>query len=144
MTLSRIHHPAAFNKMVDHFLGHSFPEFFNGDSNRPLTPAVNIKESENEFTIEAALPGFQKNDFTIGLENDVLTLTAKRESQSTESAEKYMRREFGFKQFERSFKLPESVNHDGIAAQYDTGILTIRLPKKEEAKPKGLKTIEVA
>lgn len=144
MTLAKIHRPASFNHMVDHFFGNSFPEFFTRDMSQSATPAVNVKENETEFVIEAALPGFSKDQFNLSVENQVLNLTAKKEQNQTEKTEKYMRKEFGFTQFERSFRLPETVNTEQIYAQYENGVLNIHLPKKEEAKAKGLRTIEVA
>ncbi len=101
-------------------------------------PAVNIKDNFTNFVVELAVPGFKKDDFSIEVKEDTLKIASKAvsddESGSNEETTKFTRREFNFKQFERTFKLPESVNVDDILANYESGILHIILPKKEEKK----------
>jgi HSP20 family protein len=102
-------------------------------------PSTNISEDENSFHVEMAVPGFGKEDFTINLEKDVLTVSSKRnkeEKNGENASNAYRMREFGRRDFCRFFSLPESIDKDGIKAEYQNGILLITLPKKEEVKIK--------
>ncbi|HYD92404.1 MAG TPA: Hsp20/alpha crystallin family protein, partial [Flavobacterium sp.] len=108
-------------------------------------PPVNIKETEQEFTLELIAPGLKKEDFNIELDNDLLTVSSEIKSEKTEQEEgKFTRREFSFSSFKRSFSLPETVKEEGINASYQNGILTITLPKKEEALPKAKRLVEIS
>ena len=118
-----------------------FDSFFNSDSFLPAStvvriPAVNIAENENEFHIELAVPGLKKEDFKINLEQDQLTISAERKSESTEQDEskKYNRLEYNYSSFMRSFTLPESADHSKIEAEYKDGILFVSIARKDEAK----------
>ncbi len=107
-------------------------------------PAVNIKEDENSFEVEVAVPGLKKNDFKIELENNVLTISSEKEVQEEKSDENYKRREFRYSSFKRTFSLPENkIDGDKVKAQYVDGVLHITLPKREEAKPKPIRTIQI-
>jgi len=132
-----------------------FDRFFENDlfdwSNRNFSatnttlPAVNIKEDADRFEVEIAAPGFNKKDFRIELENDVLTISSEKEvKKELDDDERFTRREFSYQSFSRSFTLPNTVHNDKISARYDGGILTISIPKKEEAKPKPAKKIEIS
>lgn len=96
-------------------------------------PAVNIKETETMYSINLAAPGLNKQDFAIRVENNTLSISCEKETQAEESDEQYSRREYNFTSFNRNFSLPEEVNADKIEATYENGILTLMLPKKEEA-----------
>jgi len=107
-------------------------------------PAVNIKEDENNFEVEVAVPGLKREDFKIEIENDVLTVSSEKESSNDSEEENYKRREFRYSSFKRTFSLPESkVDADKVKANYVDGVLQINLPKKEEAKPKPVRTIKI-
>lgn len=107
-------------------------------------PSVNIKEDENTFEVAVAIPGFKKDDFNIELENDVLTISSEKESKAETEDANYVRREFGYSSFKRAFTLPENmVDGDKVKANYTDGVLHISLPKKEEAKPKPARAIQV-
>lgn len=106
-------------------------------------PAVNILESPNGFKLELMAPGFEKEQLTIRIEKDVLTVSGQREQKTDVSQETFSRREFSVSRFERSFHLPESVDPEMVNAQLRNGILTIELAKKPEAQPL-VKQIEVA
>jgi HSP20 family protein len=106
-------------------------------------PATNISENDREYRVEMAVPGFGKEDFKISLEKNVLSISTERENEkkSEQTAEEqtelnYRMREFGKRNFCRSFSIPEAVDKDGIKAEYVNGILSITLPKKEEIKVK--------
>ncbi|MBD2700848.1 Hsp20/alpha crystallin family protein [Spirosoma sp. BT702] len=122
----------------------NFPTFFNPFYSRPVVnrynatttnvPAVNVKETETAFHLELAAPGLKKEDLKINVENNRLTIAYNTESKNEETTEKFTRQEFGFTSFERSFRLPKTVNADEIKAAYTDGILTLDLPKVEETK----------
>tara|TARA_R110002073_G_scaffold72537_1_gene177190 strand:- start:167479 stop:167907 length:429 start_codon:yes stop_codon:yes gene_type:complete len=107
-------------------------------------PAVNIKENEDEFTVEVAVPGMDKKDFQIDLNNDVLTISSERKNENEVVEDNYTRKEYSYQSFKRSFNLPKNVvDSDKINATYKNGELTIAIPKREEAKPKPARLIEV-
>jgi HSP20 family protein len=120
------------------------PDWFGGLENHAATlPAVNIKESEIGFELELAIPGKKKEDFNIEVDNDVLTVSMETKSEDETSEENYTRREFSYTSFKRSFTLPETVDNEKIKASYENGILTFKLPKKEDALPKPKRLIEI-
>jgi len=122
-----------------------FDEFFDPSlKGEPVTrrPAVNVAEENEGFRIELAVPGLQKSDFQIDLDQDVLSISAKKEADLPEGVA-YKRHEFGAVDFERSFRLPETIDTAGIEARYENGILSILLPKKEEAKPQPARQIAI-
>ena len=98
---------------------------------------------ENGYRIDVAVPGLSKKDFNIDLENDVLTISSEQKENKNEKKHNYMRREFSYTSFKRSFQLPETIDQENIKASHDAGILTIQLPKKEEVVQKAPKTIEI-
>jgi HSP20 family protein len=105
-------------------------------------PAVNIAETEKGFTLEVAAPGLNKEDFNIKVEKNLLTISAKKEVKEEENGPVYRRREFVFTQFERSFRLPETIDTDQVNATLNNGILHVELSKKPELVP-AVKTIAV-
>jgi len=130
--------PTLFNDLFRDWSTTNFSE-----TNTTL-PAVNIKETENEFIVDVAVPGMEKKDFKIDLDNDVLTISSEKTVNNEESKENYTRKEYSYRSFKRSFTLPQGiVNRDKIEAVYKSGELKITIPKLEEAKPKPIKLIEV-
>ncbi|WP_337042047.1 Hsp20/alpha crystallin family protein [Emticicia sp. 17c] len=109
-------------------------------------PAVNILEDENAYKLELAAPGLKKEDFKINVHDNVLTVSAeqKTETEETKQNGKYTRKEFNYSSFKRSFTLPKTVDSDKILASYNDGVLGLELPKKEEAKPREPRLIEIA
>jgi len=137
----------------------SLPGFFNDFLNRDwydwsnqnfsLTnttiPSVNIKETDNEFMVEMAAPGMEKDDFKIDLNNNLLTISSEKQAENkVDEGKNITRREFSYQSFSRSFTLPAIVETDKITAKYTNGILNVHIPKREEAKPKPLKQIKVS
>src|SRR5688500_9605041 len=109
-------------------------------------PAVNVKESNDNFQIEVAAPGMTRDDFKVELDNNVLTISSQVEDnrEETDKNGKYTRREFSYQSFQRSFSLPESkVDGGKITAKYTDGILHVTVPKREEAKVKPARQITV-
>ena len=119
--------------------------FLNQDWNHNSNniPAANIIEADDHFDIQLATPGKKKNDFKIELEEGVLTISSRIESNSGEEDSSFTRKEFGYSSFIRSFNIPETVSTDKISANYKEGILTVSLPKKEEALPQPKKLISI-
>lgn len=99
-------------------------------------PAVNINETEKEFQLEVAAPGMKKSDFNLEVENDLLTISAQREASSETKEDNFLRKEFSYQSFARSFHLPEGVVSDDIQAEYKDGILKLSIPKSPEILPK--------
>lgn len=133
--------PVLPNVFNDFFRDWSTSNF--SDTNTTL-PAVNIKENENEFLVDVAVPGMEKGDFKIDLDNDILTISSEKTINNENSDEKYTRKEYSYLSFKRSFTLPKGVvDSDNISATYKNGELKITIPKLEEAKPKPVKLIEV-
>lgn len=106
-------------------------------------PSVNIKETEKAFMLEFAVPGFNKNDFDVQIENDYITITGKKEESKEENTDEYTRKEFSFGSFKRSFSLPENINTDNVEAIYENGVLQVGLPKKELKAAPAPKKIEI-
>jgi HSP20 family protein len=106
-------------------------------------PAVNIKETPEEYIIEMAAAGMKKNDFNINLDRNIITISSEKSVENVEENkdENYTRKEFSYESFERSFVLPEAANREDIKAKYKDGVLEVIIPKKEEAKllPKSIK-----
>ncbi|WP_430412425.1 Hsp20/alpha crystallin family protein [Kordia sp.] len=126
-----------------------FPaDWFGGIANQVAsttnTPAVNIKETADNFTLEVAAPGKVKEDFILSLDHDLLTISAEEKKEEVETEDNYTRKEFSFSSFKRSFKLPQTVNREEINATYTNGILNVVLPKREEDKVKPKRTIEIS
>jgi HSP20 family protein len=107
-------------------------------------PSVNIIEGKEDFRIEVAAPGFEKKDFKIDLNNNVLTISSEKEVKDEVTDSKYMRREFSYSSFQRSFALPNTVDAEKINASYKDGVLNILIPKKEEAREKPARTIRIS
>ncbi|MCG8578555.1 MAG: Hsp20/alpha crystallin family protein [Bacteroidales bacterium] len=106
------------------------------------TPKVNIRETDDAFAIEVAAPGFDKKDFNVEVDNNILTIAATKEDKKEEKG--YSHFEFKYGSFKRSFSLPkDKVKESNIEAKYENGILNIALPKKEEAKPKPKRLIDI-
>jgi HSP20 family protein len=106
-------------------------------------PAVNIVEKKDDFRIEVAAPGLDKKDIKIDLNNNVLTISSEKNNEQEEKNDRFMRREFSYSSFKRSFTLPESAQIDKIAAHHNNGVLQITIPKKEEAKVKPPRNIAI-
>jgi HSP20 family protein len=115
--------------------------FWNG---KRAEPALNIKETDDNFEIELAAPGFGKKDFEVTIEDGCLNIKAEKSTSDEETEENYTRREFSYNAFERSLQLPESVKQEAIKAKYNDGILSFNLAKKEEAKKLPPKKVQIA
>lgn len=107
-------------------------------------PSVNIKENEEGFEVEMAIPGMDKGDFKIELNQDVLTISSEKKVENeVKEGEHFTRREFSYQSFSRSFTLPNTVDNEKINAKYENGILSVAIPKCEEARPKPVRQIAI-
>jgi len=135
-----------FSPMFDNYN----PELLNWDnknysSTSTTVPAVNIKENGDTFEVEVAAPGMAKDDFKVTLDGNLLTIASAKEEQNEEHKDNYTRREFSYQSFQRSFELQKDVvDQDNIQARYENGMLRLTIPKKEEAKQKEPRLIEIS
>lgn len=117
----------------------------NNSSTNTTIPLVNIKETSENFEVDMAAPGMNKEDFKVELDGNVLTITSERKNENAvKEGDRYTRREFSYQSFQRSFQLPkEVVDAEKIEAKYENGMLRLVIPKKEEARPRLPKTIQI-
>jgi HSP20 family protein len=131
-----------------------FNEFFNRDwmdwTNRNFSdtnttlPSVNIVEGDESYIVDMAAPGLEKKDFRIELNNGMLTISSEKKVESeTKKGQQFTRREFSYQSFNRSFSLPHTVESEKISAKYENGILKIVIPKKDEAKTRPARMIDI-
>jgi HSP20 family protein len=106
-------------------------------------PHLNILESEKSFNIELAAPGLNKEDLNIHLEKNIMTVSNEKKEEKKLNSANYLKREFSYHSFKRSFNIPETVDSNNIKAQYENGVLKIELPKKEAEVSASTKTIEI-
>lgn len=102
------------------------------------SPAVDVYDKGNEVVIHAEIPGMKKEDIDVRVENNVLTIRGKKERQEEVKEEGYFRTERAYGTFSRSFSLPTTVDVTKIGAEYRDGVLTLTVPKAEEAKPRQI------
>ncbi|MGK6351421.1 Hsp20/alpha crystallin family protein [Parapedobacter sp. DT-150] len=131
-----------------------FDDFFGRGSLDPLwdnfrqpgntIPSTNIRETEDNYEVEMAAPGLKKEDFNVELDGNTLTISCDREHSEEKKEDGYSRREFSFSAFSRSFELPNNVvDEERINAHYEDGILKLLIPKREEAKARTPRHIDI-
>ncbi len=114
------------------------------DKQFSTSPATNIIDRKDDFLIEIAAPGYQKQDFNIELDQNYLTVSAERKQDKNISRnETYIRKEFNYHDFKHTFSLSDWVIKNKIDANYENGILRVSIPKREEIKPQSIKKIKV-
>lgn len=110
----------------------------NGGTLRRWMPAMDLVEGDEHFVLRADLPGLAEDDVNIEVEDRVLTVSGERKSEHTEKKDGYQRVERAFGSFSRSLTLPEGVDGDAITANFDRGVLEVRIPKPEQRKPRKI------
>jgi HSP20 family protein len=128
-------------------LQEQFNRFFNEAFDRsaeeggltPWAPAVDIYETEHELIVKADLPDIKPEELDICVENNILTIRGERKFEKKVNEDRYLRTERTYGSFSRSFSLANTVNSEAIKAEYKDGVLTLTVPKREEAKPKQIK-----
>ena len=129
----------------DDFLTRDFFDWSGVRYDCSMVPRANIVETDNDFRVLLAAPGMKKEDFHIELENDTLSIyTESSEESQNSGGQQFTRREFNYTSFTRTFHLPNTVDAGKIEAKYTDGILNLVIPKKEEAKKKPIKTINIS
>lgn len=118
----------------------------NNSTTNTTIPAVNIKETKDNFEVELAAPGMRKEDFKVELDGNQLTISSKKRTEEEQTDDsRYTKREFSYQSFQRMFQLPKDVvDADKIEAHYENGLLHLVIPKKEEAKQKPPRMIQIA
>ena len=142
------------NKGVDRFprVPSVFSDFFSDFMNDELAnknvfksvPSVNISENPSAYIVELAVPGMQKNEFKIEVENNTISISGEKKAESKDENSRFTRKEFSYTSFTRTFTMPDHVASDAISAEYVNGILKLTLPKKEEAKAKPVREVVVS
>lgn len=141
---------ASLSRIADHLLHRAFSS--DAAENMNAIPSANISENQEAFVIDLLAPGFQKEDFNLLVENDLLVVSAKKTTKDQACQEKeeatlpqptFLRKEFSTSSLSRSFKLTNKIDTTKIKANYQSGILNIELPKREEAKTANSFSINV-
>ncbi len=101
-------------------------------------PSVDIYENKDQIVLEAELPGMNQEDFDLSVENNIITLRGERKFEKTDEADNYHRVERSYGAFTRSFTLPQTVSAEGATAEYNSGVLRVTLPKREETKARRI------
>ena len=126
-----------------------FNDFFDTDFMprvNATAPAINVKESENDYTVELAAPGLTKDDFNVNIDNDGnlhIKIENKSNKKDEEKKSHYLRREFSYSKYEQTLLLPDDVEKDKIAASVNHGVLTVELPKLAKVEEKTARQIEI-
>ena len=126
-----------------------FNDFFNTDfmpKASATAPAINVIESDTDYTVELAAPGLKKEDFNVNINDDgnlVIKMEQKNEHEDADKNSHYMRREFSDSKYEQTLILPDDVEKDNISAKVEHGVLTIALPKIAAAQKKPARQIDI-
>lgn len=144
MALERTNYPS-FSSLFDDFFGTELGDWKrkNYSASNTTLPKVNIIENIEGYIVEMAAPGMKKEDFNIQLNNNELTISSERKEGNGKEAQQFLKQEFAYQSFQRVFILPETADGEKIGANYENGILTVSIPKKEEAKPKPPRRISI-
>src|ERR1051326_6639155 len=129
---NRPNNVASFNNLLSDLFPQNTSLF--RDDFRQVAP-VNIKETEKDYVVEVVAPGLNKEDFTVSLDDNILTVSFEKKEEQKVENEKVIRNEYKYQSFKRSFTVDEKIDADNISAQYVNGVLTLNLPKREEVKP---------
>ncbi len=146
MKLAR-RHESYFPSVSDRFFNNELMDWdhSNFSSTNTSLPAVNVRETPDDFIIEMAAPGMKKEDFKISLQNNTLSISSEKEIKKEQNDDKYTRKEFSYQSFQRSFAIPgNTVDAEKIEANYKNGILNVILPKREEVKPQPEREIKIS
>jgi len=118
----------------------------NNSATNTTIPAINVKETNENFEVEVAAPGMEKKDFKIELNGNMLAISSEKKNEWEQNEnQRYSRKEFSYQSFQRIFQLPKDVvDENNIQAKYENGLLRLIIPKKEQAKQKPPRMIEIA
>ena len=128
---------AEMDSLFDSFMSGlpAFPAMFgtSGDRGFALTPQMDVRETDKEIVVEAELPGIDEKDVSLALQDGVLTIRGEKKHEHDEERENYRMMERRYGSFQRSLRLPDTVDEDRVEARFDNGVLTVSLPKRPEA-----------
>lgn len=130
--------PEPFSQEVNRLFNTLFGEVESQQAARRWTPAMDLVEADDHFVLKADLPGLVEDDVAIEVQDGALTISGERKSEHSEGSRGWYRVERSFGRFSRSLTLPDGVDADGIEATFDRGVLTLRIPKPEERKPRRI------
>ncbi len=141
--LPRLFNRRYFPDLTDESFGEDFMSDI-GESLRGVNiPSVNVADEENEYRIEVAAPGLEKNDFNVQVNDNTLEISSEQKHEDEDKKRNFVRKEFSYTSFKRAFTLPEGVDSENIKAEHKNGVLYVHLPKKEETKEKPSRKIEI-
>ena len=130
-----------FDSEINGLFNNFFPAGFRGSAREKISwmPKVNVKELDDRFELIAEIPGMEKDELSIEVQENVLTVRGEKKTSEKGENEKMHICEVSYGKFERSFKLPENIKVDDVDAEYKNGVLRVSIPKTEPAKPKEIK-----
>lgn len=135
--------PAVLGNVFDNMLSNKWDRVFTDDNWSNVTAPVNITETDKAYHLDLVAPGLNKEDFTIDIEKDVMTISFQHKEESKETTDKVIRNEYKFRSFKRSFTLTDKIDAAAVTASYTNGILKVVLPKTEQ-KENTTKKVEIA
>jgi|SRR5271168_726753 len=138
-TLSNFRGTSTLQDQVTRLFNDAFERTGQESSLTAWAPPVDIYENEHELVVKADLPDINPKDLDVRVENNILSIRGERKFEKQVNEDNYLRVERAYGSFSRSFSLANTVNPDGIKAEYQNGVLTLVVPKREEAKPKQIK-----
>ena len=138
-TLTAFSGQATLQDQINRLFNDAFERTGQESNLTTWAPAVDIHENEQELVVKADLPGVEAKDLDIRVENNILTIRGERRFEKKVNEDNYLRVERAYGSFSRSFSLANTVNAEAIKADYQNGVLTLTIPKREEAKPKQIK-----
>lgn len=146
MTLMKYRAPVSeaspVDRLASEIFGPNIARFFGHDGFTMANPKVNILDSEADYRIEMEVPGFDKKDLKVEMVEDTLTIRGEHSEEETKADQRYTRREFSRRSFERSFVLPQTANGEAIQADHVNGVLLLTIPKTTASTPK-LRQIDI-
>lgn len=141
MTIIKWQNRPVLSNLFENFFDSEFPASF--ERGMGCAPATNIIEKEDQYEIQLVAPGLSKDMFSLGVENNVLTVSFEKKEER-ETKDKFLRWEYEAESFTRSFALPKNVDTDKIKAQYENGVLKIGVPREKPEKAKLSKQIKIS
>lgn len=132
------------NEYLEDVMSGDWLNFNRKELNTAYVPMVNVLESNDSYYIQMGLPGMDKNSFKIELDNQVITIAGSTDQNNDGNQTQYLMKEFNYHSFTRSFQLPNTVDTDQIEAKFENGMLTLVLPKREEARRRPIKIIDIS
>lgn len=136
--MSLLMRPEPFSQEVNRLFNTLFGELEGAQGHRRWVPPMDLVEADDHFVLKADLPGLGEDEVTIEVNDGTLTVSGERKAERSESDRGWYRIERSFGQFSRSLTLPEGIDPDGIEASFDRGVLSVRIPKPEERKPRRI------